>query len=213
VRIEVSDSGQGMTAETRQRIFEPFFTTRGDSAGRGLGLAVVYGIVAQSGGYLEVESTPGEGSVITIFLPLTSSVEARVSAPDEAATVQHGATVLLAEDEDAVRRLARRILEREGFYVIESRDGAEELELLERAGTRVDLVLSDVVMPRMGGRELVERCLARFPDARAVLMSGYTDDDLVRADAIGNRASFLPKPFTPQALVLKVREALEAVRQ
>jgi signal transduction histidine kinase/ActR/RegA family two-component response regulator len=208
--LRVRDTGRGMDAERRTRIFEPFYSTKTHSPGGGLGLAVVYGIVTQSGGFIEVVSTPNVGTEFRIYFPLAERGDQQhpVASRDLAPAKQ--ITVLVAEDEDAVRRLAKRILEREGFNVLEARDGQEALELSSSAGRRIDLVLSDVVMPRLGGRELVERCLALFPGCRALLMSGYTDDELVRRDVLDSRAAFLAKPFTPDALVAKVREVLEA---
>jgi two-component system cell cycle sensor histidine kinase/response regulator CckA len=208
--LRVGDTGRGMDAQTRARIFEPFYSTKTHAPGGGLGLAVVYGIVTQSGGFIEVDSTPSAGTEFRIYLPLAErgSVLPPESSPDPPSARQ--IVVLVAEDEDAVRRLSRRILEREGFTVLEARDGQEALELCNAPGQRIDLVLSDVVMPRLGGRELVEQCLTLFPGCRALLMSGYTDDELVRRDVLDSRAAFLAKPFTPEALVRKVREALEA---
>jgi PAS domain S-box-containing protein len=207
--LRVRDTGRGMDAQARARIFEPFYSTKSDRPGGGLGLAVVYGIVTQSGGFIEVESTPNVETEFRIYFPLAERVAPIVDTAMAGRGVQKNVTVLLAEDEDAVRRLARRVLEREGFAVLEARDGQEALELCTAPGRKIDLVLSDVVMPRMGGRELVERCLEHFPACRALLMSGYTDDEVVRREVQESRANFLPKPFTPDALVQKVRETLE----
>ncbi|HUF30250.1 MAG TPA: ATP-binding protein, partial [Gemmatimonadaceae bacterium] len=207
--LRVRDTGHGMNEETRARMFEPFFSTRTSNPGSGLGLAVVYGVTTQSGGFIEVDSKLGSGTEFRIYLPAAKRPSERTPGEGEPMSVKK-ATVLIAEDEEAVRRLARRILEREGFIVLEARDGIEALELCAAPGRHIDLVLSDVVMPRLGGRELVERCLALFPNCRALLMSGYTNDELVRRDVLDSRAVFLGKPFTPDALVSKVREALEA---
>lgn len=207
--LRVRDTGKGMDAQARARIFEPFYSTKSERPGGGLGLAVVYGIVNQSDGFIEVESTPTVGTEFRIYFPLAERTAAAVESVVPGPRPKKNVTVLLAEDEDAVRRLARRVLEREGFSVLEARDGQEALELVTAPGRRIDLVLSDVVMPRMGGRELVERCLAHFPGCRALLMSGYTDDEVVRREVLESRAAFLPKPFTPDALVQKVRETLE----
>ncbi len=207
--LRMKDTGLGMSAETRARIFEPFFSTKNSTPGSGLGLAVVYGVTTQSGGFIEVDSQIGSGTEFRIYLPLAERSDIQPRTKAEPAS-RHPATVLLAEDEDAVRRLARRILEREGYTVLEARDGQEALELCSMPGRQIDLVLSDVVMPRLGGRELVQRCQALFPRCRALLMSGYTNDELVRLDVMNSRAVFLPKPFTPDALVSKVREAMEA---
>jgi signal transduction histidine kinase/CheY-like chemotaxis protein len=207
--LRMKDTGHGMSAETRARIFEPFFSTRNSTPGSGLGLAVVYGVTTQSGGFIEVDSQLGSGTEFRIYLPLAERPDIQPRKEAEPAPRQP-ATVLLAEDEDAVRRLARRILEREGYIVLEARDGQEALELCSMPGRQIDLVLSDVVMPRLGGRELIQRCQALFPRCRALLMSGYTSDELVRRDVLNSRAVFLAKPFTPDALVSKVREAMEA---
>lgn len=208
--LRMRDSGHGMSAETRARIFEPFFSTKTSAPGSGLGLAVVYGVTTQSGGFIEVDSKPGRGTEFRIYLPLAERQDVQQRTESDLVPELRAATVLLAEDEDAVRRLARRILEREGYIVLEARDGEEALELCSTPGRQIDLVLSDVVMPRLGGRELVERCQALFPRCRALLMSGYTNDELVRRDVLDSRAVFLAKPFTPDALVSKVREAMAA---
>ena len=207
--IRVRDTGHGMDAATRARIFEPFFSSKGHDTAGGLGLAVVYGVVAQSGGYIDVESEPGRGAEFRIYLPLAEVREEQRQDKPTFPPPAQSATVLLAEDEDVVRRLARRVLEREGFTVLEARDGEEALELCEAPGGRIDIVVSDVVMPRIGGRALVERCLARFPECRALLISGYVNEESVRRDVLESGAAFLRKPYTPDALVRKVRESLE----
>jgi CheY-like chemotaxis protein len=208
--LRIRDTGHGIDPANRARLFEPFFSTKSATVGSGLGLAVVYGIVAQSGGFIEVDSEAGLGTEFRVYLPLAEQPEAEPTEADAFDPRSERSTVVLvAEDEEVVRRLARRILEREGFTVIEARDGEEALELCAVPGRRIDLVLSDVVMPRLGGRELVDRCLSQFPGCRALLMSGYTDDELVRRDVLDSRAVFLAKPFTPDALLRKVREALE----
>ena len=213
VLVAVTDSGQGMDDATQARIFEPFFTTKGPAKGTGLGLAMVYGFVKQSGGHIEVDSELGRGTTIKIYLPRADeTTPAAKSAKDM--KVPHGSeTVLLVEDEDAVRTLARYVLRSSGYTVLEARNGAEGLLLGERHQGALDLLLTDVVMPRMSGRELAERMAALRPDLSVLYMSGYTDDAVIRHGVLGSDTAFLQKPFTPAALVQRVRETLDLARR
>jgi signal transduction histidine kinase/ActR/RegA family two-component response regulator len=210
VMLAVSDSGVGIPREIQRHIFEPFFTTKEQGKGTGLGLATVYGIVKQSGGYIEVDSEPGRGTTFRIYLP---RVDATAPAADRSARPIAAAggteTILLVEDEEGVRELARDILRASGYTVIEARNGPEALLLCERHQGPLDLLLTDVVMPRMSGRELAERLAPLRPDLSVLYMSGYTDDAVIRHGVLGAGTPFLQKPFTPSALVSRVRETLD----
>jgi two-component system cell cycle sensor histidine kinase/response regulator CckA len=214
VCLVVSDTGEGMTDEIRARVFEPFFTTKPQGQGSGLGLATAYGIVEQASGEIRVDSTPGVGSSFSVILPL---IEASAAPPP---LVPHERprgteTVLLAEDEDAVRRLVQRALELHGYSVLPARSG-EEAEQLERSHMGpIHLLITDVVMPGMGGRQLADTLKSRRPQLKVLYMSGYTSDEVVRHGVIVARDAFLQKPFTPTVLVAKVRATFagaEAVR-
>jgi two-component system, cell cycle sensor histidine kinase and response regulator CckA len=206
--IEVSDTGVGMDAAVRERMFEPFFTTKPQGKGTGLGLAMVYGIVKQSDGFIEVESEPGNGTTVRVALPHTERVAAgRERSVATAEPTPGRGTVLLAEDEPAVRQLARRVLARAGYTVLEAEDGVAALETA-RSDPRVDLLLTDLIMPRMGGRELARQLRADRPGLRVLYMSGYADSD--RELELSSTEAFLEKPFNPMALAAKVDELLRA---
>jgi PAS domain S-box-containing protein len=207
-RIVVTDTGRGMTPDVRARVFEPFFTTKEVGRGTGLGLAMVFGVVKQLGGHVEVWSEPGEGARFTIDLPAaepaaTAIERAAASAPDARGTE----TVLVIEDEEPVRNIARLALEARGYRVLAAADGAQALMQADRMP--IDLVLTDVVMPGMSGREVATRLLERHPAMKVLYMSGYFDDALVRAQLAEAQASVLPKPFTPRSLAEKVRRVLD----
>jgi PAS domain S-box-containing protein len=206
--IAVSDTGAGMTAETRARAFEPFFTTKPVGQGTGLGLSTVYGIVKQSDGYVWVYSEPGMGTTIKVYLPLVGDaptpVEAEVARPLRRG---HG-TVLIVEDEDAVRTLAARALGELGYEALQAVDGRAALELLAVRDGRVDLVVTDLVMPRMNGKELGEELLRRYPAIPVLYMSGYTDDDALLRGLVAPDAPFVAKPFTPDTLAGRVQDVL-----
>ncbi|MFP4624020.1 MAG: PAS domain-containing protein, partial [Gemmatimonadota bacterium] len=210
-RLRVSDSGSGMDAATRDHIFEPFFTTKPAGKGTGLGLSTVYGIVSQSGGHVGVESGLDRGTTFTLLFPLVEESSApadpapRALPPREPDDTRSG-SVLVVEDEDAVRLLARRVLDRAGYRVRAAPSGAEALRLADRAGP-FDLVLTDMVMPGMSGRELVDHLRGDGRRLRVLYMSGYTADEVVR-DGQNRNGSFLEKPFTPAELVRAVQEAL-----
>ena len=214
VMLAVSDSGVGIPREIQRHIFEPFFTTKEQGKGTGLGLATVYGIVKQSGGYIECDSEPGRGTAFRIYLPrvdVAAPAVERSARPVEAAGGTE--TILLVEDEEGVRELARDILRASGYTVIEARNGAEALLLSERHQGPLDLLLTDVVMPRMSGRELAERLAPLRPDLSVLYMSGYTDDAVIRHGVLGAGTAFLQKPFTPGALIARVRETLDLAGQ
>jgi len=212
VEISVSDTGDGMTPETQARIFEPFFSTKGPGKGTGLGLSTVYGIVKQSQGYIWVYSELGKGTVFKIYLPKVEG-EARIDRvePKESEPPNEGAeTVLLAEDESMVRELARVVLESKGYRVIEASDGNEALRTCRGYDGPIHLLLTDVVMPRMGGVDLAEQVVAARPDMRILFMSGYAENAIVSQGILKPGASFISKPFRPSLLASKVREVLDA---
>jgi two-component system cell cycle sensor histidine kinase/response regulator CckA len=205
VLLSVSDTGCGMDVETRARIFEPFFTTKERGKGTGLGLAIVYGIVRQSGGAIEVDTAPGAGATFNLYLPVCETCASEVQqAPVAKPKPANGKRVLVVEDEEAVRRYAARVLATEGYTVVEAGDGVEALDRCQTEGT-VDVVVTDVVMPRMGGRILVERLRAMRPDLPVVFMSGYAEDPIGVSSAL-----FLEKPFGADAMASVVAKALRA---
>jgi signal transduction histidine kinase len=209
-RLEVADTGTGMSAETRARIFEPFFTTKGPGEGTGLGLSMVYGIVEQSGGRIAVASEVGRGTTFEILLPVTESIAPAEPPTAEApAPTTRAETILLVEDEPEVREMTRELLEAEGYRVLSAGRPDEALERARRLEGPIHLLLTDVVMPQMNGRELAERLTHMRADLRVLFMSGYTDDAMVRLGVSDTRARFLGKPFTRAILAAKVREALE----
>jgi two-component system cell cycle sensor histidine kinase/response regulator CckA len=209
VALTVRDSGIGMTDEVRARLFEPYFTTKGPGRGSGLGLATVYGIMTQSDGEVRVESAPGRGSSITAVFAASNAPKAVI--PLEPAPAAGGAEViLLVEDEDDVRRLVARALATSGYEVLTARSAEEALAIESARDGAVDLLVTDVIMPKLGGRELVDALRTRRPDVRVLFISGYTDDEIVRQGVSGARDAFLQKPFTPSALARKVREVLDA---
>jgi PAS domain S-box-containing protein len=210
VLLTVSDTGQGMERATLNRVFEPFFTTKAVGQGTGLGLSTVYGIVKQSDGYVWVYSEPGQGSVFKIYLPAVSGGVAEPSTPLSAGSeAAAGEVVLVVEDEEAVRTMIGRLLESEGYQVLAAEDGEWALELIEHRSGPVDLVITDVAMPRMNGRELAVRLKASWPSLPVLFISGYTDDEMVRRGFIEPNSPFLSKPFTPEVLAAKVRLLLD----
>jgi CheY-like chemotaxis protein len=209
VVIAVRDTGQGMDAETRARLFEPFFTTKEPGSGSGLGLATVYGIVAQSGGFVRVESDPGAGALFEIFLPQVEAVDEHPALVPERLddAIAAAGTILLAEDEEVVRGLAVTVLEAAGYRVVPAASGAEALEFWEHRGSSFDALVTDMVMPGLGGRELAERVLRDRPELPIVLMSGYTEEAPLIETGGAPTPAFLQKPFAPRDLLATVAEA------
>ena len=215
VELTVSDTGHGMDANVQARIFEPFFTTKEPGKGTGLGLSTVYGIVKQSNGYIFVSSQPGRGTTFRTYLPRAEEPAELFDAGDSSAgSTQGSGTLLLAEDEVGVRALVRRILEGNGYTILEASNGAEALDLYELRNGCIDLLITDVVMPGgMSGRQLADRLLAKRPTLKVLYVSGYTDEAIGRHGVLEKGVQFLKKPFTPDALARKVREVLDAPRQ
>jgi PAS domain S-box-containing protein len=209
VVLSVADSGCGMDAATRARIFEPFFTTK-KSAGTGLGLASVYGIVAQSGGFIDVTSVPDEGTTMAVYLPRVVRERADLGGPVALAPrATGGETILLVEDEDGVRAAARRILAAQGYTVLEAFDGAEALTLAAGHGGAIDLLVTDVVMPRKTGPQVAAELLAQRPELKVLYMSGHADEAIMPLALAGADTAFLQKPFTHDRLAAAVRELLD----
>ncbi|MBK9066388.1 MAG: response regulator [Gemmatimonadetes bacterium] len=208
VLLTVTDTGTGMEPQTLGHIFEPFFTTKEPGRGTGLGLATVYGIVKQSGGFIFVETERGRGSRFRIYLPRVEGVVEGPEATAEPAPARATGTILLVEDEEAVRRLARRVLEEVGYRVLEAADGAEALRLADRWDDAIDLVVTDVIMPGMSGQELSARLRQQRPWLKILYVSGYTDDAILQHGTLLPNTSFLQKPFTPAGLAQRVRETL-----
>jgi two-component system, cell cycle sensor histidine kinase and response regulator CckA len=211
VRLSITDTGQGMTEEIRKHLFEPFFTTKEPGKGTGLGLSIVYGVVQQSGGYISVDSEPDKGTKFHIYLPPAGdgadTFEDRVDPTYRTRTATE--TVLLVEDEAGVRKLVHQMLLDLGYRVMEAEGGEETLKLLEQHNGTIDILLTDVVMPRMSGRELAERLLPRHPEMKVLYMTGYTDDAILRHGLKQDHFAVLQKPFQAQALAQKIREVLE----
>ena len=213
VVIRVSDTGSGMDRETQVHIFEPFFTTKEPGKGTGLGLSTVYGIVKQSGGYIWLDSEPGQGTTFKVYLPKVDEV-VELAEPVSATPRQAGGseTILLVEDEDSVRKLARTVLSAQGYTLLEASRPEDALATCQQHNGPIHLLLTDMVMPRMSGQELAARAAPLHPEISVLYMSGYTDHPAVNYSAVELGAAFLHKPFSPEALVRKVREVLDGVR-
>jgi PAS domain S-box-containing protein len=209
VMLAITDSGSGMDAATLTHLFEPFFTTKAVGKGTGLGLSTVFGIVQQSGGHIWVYSEVGVGTTFKIYLPRVDAAVDVLPCPGDALSLRGSETVLLAEDEDQVRGVARSILGHFGYTVLEARNAGEALLLCEQHPGPIHALLSDVVMPGMGGPELARRLRATRPDMRVLCMSGYTDDSVVRHGLVDKSLAFLQKPLTPETLGRKLREVLD----
>lgn len=210
VCLSIHDTGEGMDQLTQARIFEPFFTTKDVGKGTGLGLAMVYGFVKQSGGYITVESSPGAGATFRVFLPHQVTIPGPAPLDAEAMAIPRGQeTILLAEDQAEVRILTRRVLQQFGYTVLEASNGYEAIEVGNRYQGPIHLLVTDVVMPRLGGRQAAESLRTRHPETRVLFLSGYTDDALVRHGVAKEHTAFLQKPFKPAVLAAKIREVLD----
>jgi PAS domain S-box-containing protein len=212
VMLAVSDTGVGMDAATQSRIFEPFFTTKEPGKGTGLGLSTVFGIVRQSGGAIDVTSEVGKGTTFKVYFPRSGARrrERAPSPPSGVASLGGTETILLVEDDKLVRGLARKLLVRAGYHVLEAESASEALALSERHASPIDLLLTDVVMPRMGGRQLADKLLEGRPGTKVMFMSGYTDDSIIRHGVMESGIALLQKPFTRDSLLRRVRELLDA---
>jgi PAS domain S-box-containing protein len=212
VLLVVSDTGVGIDESTQAHIFEPFFTTKAQGQGTGLGLAVVHGIIAQSGGHISVSSKLGQGTTFKIYFPQVEGLRTtRKSHAGTGETPRGSETILLVEDEGAVRKLALRTLEMAGYTVLEAAHGGEGVRVAEQHQGPIHLLVSDVVMPEMGGCLLAERLAATRPGMKVLFLSGYTDDAMVRHGVLSSEINFLQKPFSPDALARKVREVLHGI--
>jgi signal transduction histidine kinase len=210
VMLAVTDTGTGMDAQTRSHLFEPFFTTKVQGRGTGLGLSTVYGIVKQSGGDIVVYSEPAQGTCVKIYFPAVNEEATEDVAESQPERASSGSeTILLVEDEEAVRKLVRRTLEKQGYRLLVAASGDEALDIVEHHKGLIQLLITDVIMPQMGGRELAERLKSLRPDIQILFISGYTESTVVRTGNLAKEEGFLQKPFTPITLTRRVRELLD----
>ena len=210
VLLTISDTGFGMDKETKDKIFEPFFTTKDKGKGTGLGLSTVYGIVKQNSGYIWVYSEPAQGTVFKLYFPITDGeVVAAEKKQYQFDELKGNETILLVEDEEAVRSLVQKVLEKFGYTVWSAKDGTEALDIFERYCDQIQLIITDVVMPNMSGRDLVEILQSRKTDIRQLYMSGYTDNTIAHHGILEEGVNFIEKPFSPEKIALKVRQVLD----
>ncbi|MGH7583272.1 MAG: response regulator, partial [Gemmatimonadales bacterium] len=210
VMLSVADTGIGMDAATRARIFEPFFTTKPVGQGTGLGLATVYGIIRQSGGNITVFSEPGAGAIFRCYFPRAASPVDDATPDDMPARTRGAETILVAEDEPELRALMKRALERHGYGVLVAADGADALATAARHAGPIHLLLTDMVMPNLSGRQLAEQLTRERPDLRVLIMSGYSTDAIARQGVVLPHSVFLQKPVSPDALARAVRALLDS---
>jgi len=210
VMLAVSDTGCGMSEEVRKHIFDPFFTTKPEGQGTGLGLSTVYGIAKQHGGNIWVYSEEGHGTTFKVYLPVAETQEESERPTEDKSTPRGSETILVVEDEEVVRKVAVRILSKWGYTVLEASNGRQALELLEEQNAAPDLLVTDVIMPKMGGEKLAEEYRRRFPGAKIIFMSGYTDGAMQQNGLLMPGVELLEKPFTEPSLAQKVREVLDA---
>jgi signal transduction histidine kinase/CheY-like chemotaxis protein len=210
VQVVVADTGTGIDPTVLSHIFEPFFTTKPKGKGTGLGLSTVYGVVKQSGGLISVASELERGTTFTMYFPRIEGPATLEHTEEHDVAKQRGTeSILVVEDEPAVRTLVRDTLRSRGYRVLEANDGMEALLLVSQYRDAIDLLLTDIVMPQMGGRELAEHLLGQSPDLKVMFMSGYTDDEILKHGVVAERVEFLQKPFTPHALANRVRKVLD----
>jgi CheY-like chemotaxis protein len=210
IKMTVTDTGQGMSAETQSHIFEPFFTTKDIGKGTGLGLSTVYGIIKQSGGDIRVYSEEGHGTTFKIYLPCVGEPIQKRAWATEVASGAGTETILLVEDEDIVRIFVRTILSENGYTVLEASNGNDALALARTYIGPIHMLLTDLIMPKMSGTELKDQLFVIRPDIRPMFMSGYTDESISHQGILNSGTAFIEKPFSPEALFRKVREVLEA---
>jgi two-component system cell cycle sensor histidine kinase/response regulator CckA len=210
VMLSIHDTGQGMDEETKKRIFEPFFTTK--DKGTGLGLATVYGIVKQNSGSISVYSEPGVGTTFKIYLPRTAEQNSTREKAGRIAPPTGHETILIAEDETMVRNLAKTVLSMHGYKILEARNGGEAYLLCKKQDEKIDLLLTDIIMPNMNGKELYEQLHQLRPELQVLYMSGYTEKIIAEQGVLDGSVNFLPKPFTIESLTKKVREVLDKSR-
>jgi CheY-like chemotaxis protein len=209
IRVRVSDTGVGMSPETVSRAFDPFFTTKPSGEGTGLGLATVYGIIQQAGGRTQIYSEPGVGTTFTVLLPATEEVIEPEEPMVEVETVRGNETILLVEDEQALCEVTRRILAGAGYKVLVASGGGEAIEIAERHSGQIDLLLSDVVMPKMAGTQVAEHLRGRRPATSVLLMSGFAQPILDAGGHLDPGVAFIEKPFSGPALLSKVAQILK----
>ena len=210
VVLTVSDTGSGMDKETREHIFEPFFTTKEVGKGTGLGLSTVYGIAKQNNGFIWVYSEPEQGTTFKVYLP-EAKKDADMEKKEQSSVDNLGGseTVLIVEDDDVLRKLAQRVLHSHGYRVLDAENGEDALRVSKEHEGPIHLLLTDVVMPRMGGKELAERLQPLYPQMKVIYMSGYTDNTIVHHGILAPELNFIQKPFTPEGLAHKMRKVLD----